>query len=837
MNLTFRPEAIPLPPGFGVRRSSAAFECPSLSKAPADWRTQRPPAVRTFLRAWLVVALALWLSPIPSRAVAPRLVNILPAGAQRGTEAQVVFSGQRLEDAQEVLMYEKGLTVSKLEASTNQVKVLLQIAPDCPLGEHQLRLRTDTGISELRTFWIGALTNLAEIEPNTDRSKPQRLPLNCTVHGSLPAEDLDYFVVAAEQGARVSVEIEGIRLGRGALDPFIAIRDAAGHELAASDDTALGFQDGFISILAPATGDYFIEVREAGYGGLEGYYYRLNVGTFPRPAAVYPNAIQAGQQARVRFIGDARGEFEQDVAAPATPREKHGIFAVNAPTVTNGAAGSPAAGAATAPTPNWVRVVPHPVTLEAEPNNHRDQAGPAREIPAVFSGIVSQAGDQDMFRFRAHKGQNLQLGIFARRLRSPLDSFLQVLNPKGAVVVDSDDAGGPDSALTLKPEDDGEYVAVVRDHLHRGGPDFVYALEIVPVESSLQCKFPEVARNDTQSRQYVAVPRGNHFAVLASVRRTGAAGELSLKADGLPAGLRLVTESIPAKVDQFPLVFAASADANLAGQLAELRVTATNGVTGRFQNEIELVSGPNNTSYCNTRVDRLAAAVTAVAPFRVHIVTPSVPLVQSGTMDLQVVAEREPGFDAPINVQLLWRPPGLSALPDMTIPKGSNRVAYVLNAKGDADAQAWPLVVMASAKVNDGDLFVSSPPARLDVGEPYVAATIEKTGCEPGQSTNIVVKLEQKIPFDGPAIIRLMGLSEKIGVPEKQITSADREVVFPVKVDPTCPPGSQRNLFCAVIVPAKGTVIPHNVGQGGSFRVIPPRNLPTSNASKKVASR
>ncbi len=41
MNLTLRLEAIAFPPGFGVRRSSAACERPSLSKAPEDWRTPR----------------------------------------------------------------------------------------------------------------------------------------------------------------------------------------------------------------------------------------------------------------------------------------------------------------------------------------------------------------------------------------------------------------------------------------------------------------------------------------------------------------------------------------------------------------------------------------------------------------------------------------------------------------------------------------------------------------------------------------------------------------------------------------------------------------------------
>ena len=69
----------------------------------------------------------------------------------------------------------------------------------------------------------------------------------------------------------------------------------------------------------------------------------------------------------------------------------------------------------------------------------------------------------------------------------------------------------------------------------------------------------------------------------------------------------------------------------------------------------------------------------------------------------------------------------------------------------------------------------------------------------------------------------------------KQITKDDKEVVFPVQVDASCSPGSQRNLFCTVSVKKDGEVIPHNVGQGGSFRVVPAKT--PADGQKKVASK
>jgi len=780
-----------------------------------------------------------------AQAVAPRLTNILPPGARRGTEIEVRFTGQRLEDTKEIVFYTSGIEVASIEATDSRVKATLRVAADCRLGEHQMRLRTATGVSEIRTFWISALTNVAEVEPNNEFSKAQRLSLDCTVNGTVTSEDLDFYIVAAEKGQRLTAEIEGMRLGRGVFDPYIAIQDKTGKPLSEGGDSALGLQDGIASIIAPESGDYIVQVRETAFGGRDDFHYRLHVGTFPRPTGVYPVAGRAGETIKVKFLGDVKGEFEQEIKLPAEPADKFGLFPRSRSSrresaqIASGKDQSRLTSAATseedvAPSPNWTRVTAFPTALEAEPNDSREQAGEAREVPAVFNGILSKPGDHDWFRFRAKKGQNLQVSVFARRLRSPLDSSIQIVNAKGSPVADNDDAAGPDSSLNFKPDEDGDYTVLVRDHLKRGGPDFVYCLEVAPVEPSITVKIPEVARNDTQGRQYIAVPRGNRFATLISVRRANVASELVFSADALPRGVKLHAEILPAKTDQFPLVFEAAPDAPIDGRLIDLLATATNGVAGHYRNDISLVEGPNNTSYYGTRVDKLLVAVTEASPFKLRIVEPNVPLVQGGTMDLKIVAERDDGFDEPINLKMVWNPPGVTSQPDITIPKGSNRVSLPLSAKSDAELREWKIAVLASAKVKEGDLFVSSQLAPLTVGEPFLTAVIEKTACEAGKGTNITVKLEQRIPFEGQATIKLVGLSDKVSVSEKQITKDDREVVFPVKVDASCSLGSQRNLFCTVAVKKDGELIPHNVGQGGSFRVVPPKKPAEE---KKVASK
>ena len=106
-------------------------------------------------------------------------------------------------------------------------------------------------------------------------------------------EDVDYFVVEAKKGERLTAELEGIRLGYTFFDPYLAILNANRFELARSDDTPLLRQDCLCSIVAPEDGKYIIQVRESAYGGNGACKYRLHVGKFPRPTAVYPGRRQA----------------------------------------------------------------------------------------------------------------------------------------------------------------------------------------------------------------------------------------------------------------------------------------------------------------------------------------------------------------------------------------------------------------------------------------------------------------------------------------------------------------------------------------------------------------
>ena len=85
-------------------------------------------------------------------------------------------------------------------------------------------------------------------------------------------------------------------------------------------------QDCLVSIIAPEDGKYIVQIRESAYGGNGACRYRLHVGTFPRPTAVYPAGGKPGEVINARFIGDAAGDIALPVTIPADAKSSFGAM-------------------------------------------------------------------------------------------------------------------------------------------------------------------------------------------------------------------------------------------------------------------------------------------------------------------------------------------------------------------------------------------------------------------------------------------------------------------------------------------------------------------------------
>ncbi len=771
------------------------------------------------------IAALFLLFAIPCSAVmasSPSLTLIMPRGVQRGHEHVLTFSGARLNDAEEIFFYTKGVTAKKIEAvNANSIKVTVEVAADCRLGEHIAQVRTRSGVSDFRSFFVGAFPQVDEKEQNGSVEEAQAVELNVTVAGVVASEDVDYYVVECKKGQRLSAEVEAIRLGTYLFDPYLAILDSKRFELSAGDDVPLVRQDSLASIVVPEDGKYYVQVRESSYGGNGNCRYRLHVGTFPRPTHVFPAGGKAGDEMELTFLGDPSGEIKQKIKVPEVNDARSGVYALTSD--------------GTSPSPIPFRVYDQGNALEVEPNESIKTACPV-ELPHAFNGIISKPGDVDCFRFSAKKGQVFEVECFARRIRSGLDSVVNVYYADGRSIAGNDDSRGPDSYLRFTVPADGEYVIRVTDHLSRGQKDFVYRLEFHPVSPKLTLGIPRVDRY-SQYRQAIFVAQGNRFATLVSASRANFGGEIKLDADDLPAGVKMVCQPMASNLTTMPVVFEAAADAPLGGKLVEFKgrhVDPKVNIVGGYQNLADFVLGPpNNTLYYPCTVKKLPIVVVESLPFELEIQQPKAPLVRSGSMSLKVVVKRKEGFKGAIRVQFPFRPPGVGTTSAITIPADKSEGYYPLNASANAQIKEWPIYVIGSSAVN-GEAWVGSQLASLTIADQFVTFEMQRTSCEQGQETEVLCKLNQLAEFEGNAKAELLGLPNKVTTEVLEFNKETKELVFKLKTDKASPAGKHKNVFCRVTLLKENEPVVARAG-GTELQIDKPLP-PKPNAAPKPAA-
>lgn len=746
------------------------------------------------------------------QAASPQLSYILPPGVERGHEHVLTFTGAHLKDAAEILFYDPGVLVKKLEVVDPQnVKVTIAVAADCRMGEHIAQVRTKSGISDYRSFFVGALPNVDEKEPNNSFEEPQKINLNVCVAGILQNEDADYYRVQAKKGQRLSVEVEGIRLGQAYYDPYLAIMDKNRFELAAVDDTVLAKQDGFLSVTIPEDGEYTILVRESSYRGADNCRYRLHVGNFPRPSVAYPAGGKRGEQLKVQFIGDASGPIEQPVTVSADPKAPSDVFVSDAQGIT--------------PSPVLFRAFSEGNVLEAEPNDGFENATRA-ELPLAMNGRLEKSGDVDFFKFAAKKGQTWEVECYAHRVGSPVDPVVNIYRATDkAGITGNDDARGQDSYVRWQVPEDGEYFIRVADHLNQGGPTYVYRIELTPVTPSLKIGIPRIDRY-SQTRQTVVVPKGNRYGTLLIATRNDFGGPLEILPANLLPGVKLVAQPMHPSLTLVPVVFEAAADAPVAGGVVDFRAKLadpkqTAVIEGGFENIADFVLGePNNAVYITGVVQKLAMSVADPVPYHIEIVQPKAPLVRGGTMNLKVLVKRDAGFDGPLTIQFPFNSPGVSSPGAITVDKGQGEGIYQLSATGDAMTGKWPMMVIGAAEI-DGQAWVSSQLAELEVADRFVNFELKRASCDKGQTTPVQCILTHNAPFEGKAKAELLGLPPGTTSAPVEFTKDTKELLFQVKTTKDSPVGIHKSLFCQVTLTHNGEPVTGATG-GTELQVTEP---------------
>ena len=754
----------------------------------------------------------LLLTPLsPLMAFSPVLNSITPCGGQRGTEIEVHFHGERLAEINGAVFHQPGLILNDLVVQDDKHAVAkLSIAADAALGEYSLRLHGPGGLTELRTFWVGQFPTVREVEPNATFDNAQRIALNSTVEGVAGTEDDDYYICSLKKGQRLSVEVEAMRLGRVMFDAYVAIIDPRKFELASCDDTPLLRNDAFASIIAPADGDYRIVVHEAAYEGNDQCQYRLHIGTFPRPKAVFPSGGKPGELIDFTFIGDPSGPIKQSITLPVSANGRFPIF--------------PQHEGLSAPSPHWITVSALESVSEssANPNATFSTAAATPAIPFAIHGILDGDAKADWFKFTALKNQDLVIRVLARSHRSPIDSVISIHQADRKALATNDDQGGPDSTLSWTCPADGEYRLQVRDQLSRTGADFTYRIEVTQKSPSIAATLPTVERVNSQKWKTFPIPRGNRYAAVINLTRENIACDCLFGAAALPPGVTLHTPPIPRSVTTFPVVFEAAPDAPVAAGLYSFFVHTTGDapdLTGSLTDTIHHVDINNEGAYHSATFDRIATAVTVEAPLQIELCPPPVAIVKNGTLGLKIRILRQPDFSGKITVRFLWNPPGVSGPVSMEIPSDQNEIFYELNASADATVGDWQVCMLAEADTPRGPVLVSSALTPLKVADPYLGMTLDLAATVQGKSTAMLAKIEVLRPFEGSATVELLGLPQGATCPAQTFTRNQTELIFPLAIATDAKVGKHNGIFCRVTLPENGSHILHQTAMGSTLRI------------------
>ncbi len=745
----------------------------------------------------------------------PTLSMFSPAGCQRGTEVEVLIRGARLEDTKQLLLYDPGIEVVELAADgASKVKAKLRVADDCQPGLHAMRLATETGISNLRYFGVSPLPQANEEEPNSDFAQPQVVQLNSTLNGVIKSEDVDYYAVDLKAGQRMTVEVEGLRLGTEFFDPFVAILDENRFEVARSDDAPLLQQDCVCSYTAEQDGRFIVEVRESSFGGNDRCQYRLHVGDFPRPMCIVPSGGRPGEVIEATLV-DASGEsWQEKIQLPDEP----GDFSYVA--VRDGKV---------APSPNKLRVVDLPNVLEAEPDNDWTKLT-ALDGPVAFNGVLAEEGDADFFKIKGKKNQTLQFKVFGRKLlRSPIDSWLEIHKAGGGRLAANDDSGGPDSVQSVKFPEDGEYVVSIRDQLREGSPIHAYRIEAAPSPRSVQLTIDELQRYVSQT---IEVPQGGQMAVLLRVRRSGFGGDMTLRLEDAPAGTELVTPTVAANQSYIPMMIRADKAAQPAAALANLIAETPPdgaGVQGFLNQRTMLVRGRNNRDMWGHNANRLAVAVTKELPFSIEVVQPEVPIVRGGSSFYHVKAHRREGYNERIYLRSLYNPSGCSASGSIRIEPDKNEALIPVTANTKAAIGKFPITVLARAKSVNANVWSASEFITLEVADSFFNFKFGKTVAETGGSTAIGVGVEVKRPPEGEVEFELVGLPAGVTCeqPKAKLTPDMKQLSFPIQVAADARVGQFKTLYVKATITRSGGKIVQTAGRG-ELQLAAPVAAPTT---------
>ena len=390
-------------------------------------------------------------------------------------------------------------------------------------------------------------------------------------------------------------------------------------------------------------------------------------------------------------------------------------------------------------------------------------------LPVTINGRVFPREDIDVWTFPAEAGQTITCSVVAQALGSPLETRLEVYDPRGQSIADAVGGLNPDPQVRFQTKLAGNYSVHVGDARSSGGPQFVYRLtvasgawldRIYPLggqrgkELAVEiagCNLP----NERLSLRLPDVPPGivSHSCEIAGKSLNAircdidelpeqletAAGALTLEIPGIANGR---IES-PGNVDAWS--FLATKGSSLKFELRAARLGSPLDGTLVIKNaegkelaraedfpngspdcEMEF-KVPADGSYTISVSDRFASrggpafayrlrATYSLPDFQVTIATDVLIVDIGGEKKLPVQVQRLGSFVQPIKLAVEGLPPGVTVA-EVAVPANQNRAELVFKLEKEVPVH-WPRVQIIGRAEGDGQTYERRASIALPTSEP-----------------------------------------------------------------------------------------------------------------------
>ncbi|MFZ4610196.1 MAG: hypothetical protein ACOYNM_10290, partial [Gemmataceae bacterium] len=94
-------------------------------------------------------------------------------------------------------------------------------------------------------------------------------------------------------------------------------------------------------------------------------------------------------------------------------------------------------------------------------------------LPITINGRIYPKNDFDDYQIKLNKGETIDAFVSAEKFGSPLDARLEIVNSKGEIIADNDDASGVDPAIVFTAPVSDLYLVRIRESSGKGSPAHV----------------------------------------------------------------------------------------------------------------------------------------------------------------------------------------------------------------------------------------------------------------------------------------------------------------------------------------------------------------------------